>query len=426
MKRELKSWKRRVAVGVSALLLLVPLVATAAEVNFTSETILRAYERDTATKQDALILPAYEYLSGRVGSSDEPLSFHLSGWGRLDLTDEGYFQDDTAGELLYGYLEYRPADYNVTLRAGRQYQFEGVANEAFDGVAILAEANNGLLFSLYGGLPVGLSTTAGTNGDTLYGGRVGYHGAMYTIGASYKLSENDSDTAQELFGSDLALYLPGNVSLFGVSRYNVETEDFAEHSYEINVTPGNTRVRAYLERYRYEDYFGAGASAVNPFRFLATRDEVLTVGGADLTIRSDIADLTLKAKGLDYDLADTAFYGSAGVTKRGSGASAYGAELGRLEGDLDTDSYTLARVFAYLEELNDKFPIEFISADLLLAIYDEDIRGEGDAYYVSLGAGKNVMDGKLKLKASAEYSSDPYYTEDMRGSLSATYQFTAP
>ena len=64
-----------------------------------------------------------------------------------------------------------------------------------------------------------------------------------------------------------------------------------------------------------------------------------------------------------------------------------------------------------------------ISADVVLAFYDEDIRGEGDAYFVSLGTGRNLIGDKLKLKAVAEYSADPYYSEDMRGFLSATYLF---
>jgi len=423
MKNELRSWSRIFAAGLTALLLLLPLAAMA-EVNFESETILRVFERDTVQKQDAQVLPVYEYLHGNVGNSEDVVSFHLSGWGRIDLADEGYYSDDTAGELMYGYVEVRPAGYNVNLRAGRQYAFQGVANEAFDGVSVGGEMKGGLILSAYTGLPVGLSTTNGSKDDILYGGRIAHRSSIYQFGLSYKLAENDGNTAQEMVGSDLALFLPGGFNVTGVSRYNLETEDFAEHSYEANFTLAGIGFRPFIERYRYEDYFNAGAKTVNPFRFLALQDQTLTTAGADVILKpTDEINITLRGKSLDYDQGDPAFYAAAMLSSRGDGASSFGAELGRLEGDLDEDKYTLAHLFAYLEEFNDKFPLEFISADMMLAVYDEDIRGEGNAYFLSLGAGKSVMDGKITLKAAAEYSSDPYYTEDLRGSMSATYLF---
>ena len=423
MNNELKQKYVRVVTGISALLLLLPLVALA-EVNLESETIVRIFERDTAQQQNAQVVPVYEYLHGGFGNREDVVSFHLSGWGRLDVADEGYYDDDTAGELMYGYVEVKPADYNVSMRIGRQYVFEGVANEAVDGISVAAEMKGGFIYSAYAGLPVGLSTTGGTEGDIIYGDRLAHRGANHQVGISYKLAENDSNTAQEMVGSDLALFLPGGVSLFGVSRYNLETEDFAEHSYEANMNLGPVSLRPFVERYRYEDYFNAGAETVNPFRFLAIQDETLTVAGSDISFNpTDDVNIMVRAKALEYDVADTAIYASAMLTRYDDGVGNYGAEIGRMAGDLDRDSYTLSRLFAYLEDFNDSFPIEFISADMMLAIYDEDIRGEGEAYFLSLGAGKDMMEGDLKLKATAEYSADPYYTEDVRGSLSATYLF---
>jgi len=423
MKNELRSWSRIVAAGLTALLLLLPLAAMA-EVNFESETILRIFERDTIQKQDAQVLPVYEYLHGNVGNSEDVVSFHLSGWGRVDLADEGYFKDASDGELMYGYLEYRPAGYNINLRAGRQYVFAGVANEAVDGLSVVAETRGGMLFSAYGGLPVGLNDTDGTSGDSVYGGRLAHRTSIYQFGLSYKLAENDSATAQEIVGSDLALFLPGGFNVTGVSRYNLDTDDFAEHSYEANFTLAGIGFRPFVEQYSYEDYFNAGAKTVNPFRFLAIQDQTLTTAGSDVILKpTDEITLTLRGKSLDYDQGDPAFYAAVQLSSKADGASSFGAELGRLNGDLDQDCYTLAHLFAYLEEFNDKFPLEFISADMMLAVYDEDIRGEGQAYFLSLGAGKSVLNDKLTFKAAVEYSSDPYYTEDVRGSMSATYLF---
>lgn len=264
------SWLRRVATGISMLSVLVPSIVVAASIQFESETLVRAFERNTPEKEDALVVPLYEYLRGNVGTREDTISFHLSAWGRLDPLDEGYYQDDTAGELMYGYLEVKPADYNVGLRLGRQYLFDGVSNELVDGVAVSAEAKGGVLFSLYGGLPVSLSTTSGTSGDALYGGRIAHRGESHTVGVSYKLAENDSETAQEVVGGDVALFLPADVNIFGVSRYNLETENFAEHHYEARFNLAGLGFRPFVQRFSYEDYFSAGAKTVNPFRCIST------------------------------------------------------------------------------------------------------------------------------------------------------------
>ena len=60
--------RRRILLLVT-LILLIPTLAGAGQVNFESKTMLRVFERNTTLKEDALVLPLYEYLHGRVGSA---------------------------------------------------------------------------------------------------------------------------------------------------------------------------------------------------------------------------------------------------------------------------------------------------------------------------------------------------------------------
>ena len=102
-----------------ALLLCLPQPGWSANLSFTSDTLLRLFERN-----DDKTAPGYEYLQVDAGALEEKgLSFHLYGWGRADLADSDYFSDQTAGELLYGYLEYSNALNNFDLKVGPAVYF---------------------------------------------------------------------------------------------------------------------------------------------------------------------------------------------------------------------------------------------------------------------------------------------------------------
>ena len=67
-------------------------------------------------------------------------------------------------------------------------------------------------------------------------------------------------------------------------------------------------------------------------------------------------------------------------------------------------------------------PFSFLSADLVYTLYDEAIYGEDSSVFVSLGCGWNLAES-LALKASADYSMDPYFDEDLRGLVSLSYRY---
>lgn len=405
----------------------LPATVPAAEVRVQSDTLLRAFERDTTKESDAAVIPIYEYLQIDVDTPDEPgLAFHLYGWRRGDMANNKYYTDVTAGDLLYGYLEYSRDVAAFNAKLGRQQVFEGVANETVDGLRVSTDLGRYFAGSLYGGQQVALSSEDGTSGDSIYGGRLANRLAgLYDLGISYKNIRNDSDSAEEMTGVDLSAYLPYNVNFSGVSVYNLDSKGWGEHSYELNFSVEPVAVRPYFQKFKYDDYFGTGDNSANPFIFLADSDEELTVGGADLTLPVGTAWVLVgKAKQYNYEvLDDTSQYYGGQATWSGEEKCQIGAEIGIMTGDLAENKYYLLRAFTFWDKLPESLPLEFVSGDVVYVGYDEAIYGEDSSLFISLGGGKMFLDDDLELKLSADYSNDPYFDQDLRGMLTASYRF---
>jgi hypothetical protein len=404
----------------------LPTQVLAAELSFRSDTILRGFERDTVTKTGAAVVPLYEYLQVDVETPDEPgLAFHLYGWGRWDLADNGYFADETAGELLYGYLEYTHALARFNARLGRQSIFEGVANEVVDGLRLSSDLGRYFSGSIYAGQPAALAEDNGRDGDSIFGGRLANHlRGYYDLGVSYKKIRSDDNDAEEFVGVDLSLYLPANINLQGFSSYNLDSEDFAEHSYEASLKLGSVSLRPFVQFFQYDAYFGT-ATSPNPFSFLAGTGEELTVIGADINLPVGEAWLvTAKAKHYSYEvLDDTSQYYSAQLAWSGEGRSQVGGELGYMSGDAAQNDYVLVRLFGYCDRVAQSLPIDFVSGDVVYVGYDQAIFDEDSSLFISLGLGKTYLNDALRLKLSGDYSNDPFFENDLRGMLTASYRF---
>jgi hypothetical protein len=396
----------------------------AAEVHVQSDTLVRVFERDTVSGTDQLVVPGYEYLQLDLGALQERgLSFHFYGWGRADLGDSDYYSDQTAGEILYGYLEYAQPSSTLVARLGRQHIFAGVANETVDGLWLSSALGQGLSASLYAGQPAGLDSANGRDGDSIYGGRLACSGRYHRVGLSYKRIENDNDTAEQMAGIDYALDLPGGAGLYGNSTYNLETEDFAEHSLEARVRLSEIDLRPFFSLYQYEDYFGTGANASNPFRGLAQSGDELLVYGIDATWRRTATwGYGGKARIYDSDQRDSSSYLSLLTTWYGETTNQVGGEIGYLFGDGTGNDFLLLRLYGYWDALPSGMPFSFLSADLLVTLYDETINGEDASAFVSLGCGWALREN-LALKASADYSQDAYFDNDLRGLVSLSYRF---
>jgi hypothetical protein len=409
-----------------ALAVWAPAPLSATEFRVQSDTLIRSMQRDIGGVKDKSVTPGYEYLQVDAGQlTEKGFSLHSYGWGRFDFADSLYFDNRDDGELLYGYLQYADPATALDLKVGRQNIAVGVGNDVIDGLQVSGDLGAGLVASAYGGQPVGFTSVNGRTGDSIYGGRLGYRQRQYgEVGVSGKISDNDSVTAEETVGLDLSLFLPGEISIYGMSSRNLESKGWAEHSYELRIPFKTVSFRPYFGQYDYEHYFGTGVNTVNPFRVLAINGEKLRVIGLDTTVRySGSLDLGVKIKGNDYDRTNGSSYASGLVVWHGDKLSQTGVEVGYMNGDLDKQKYLLTRLFGYWEAPSG-FGIGFFSGDLMWARYKESLYGRDNSLFLSLGTGRNFLDNALEVKLSGDYSRDPYFDSDVRGLLAVTYRYS--
>jgi len=384
-------------------------------------------ERDTATKDSATVLPIYEYIQLDIDNPDEPgLAFHLYGWGRWDAADNGYYDDSTSGELLYSYLEYSAAQAHFNARLGRQYIFEGVTHDSIDGLRIRSDLGKYFSGSFFAGLPVAYSSDNGRDGDSIYGGRIANLTRWYNLGLSYQKVESDDEDAGEKAGLDVSAYLPAGINLSGRSSYNMDSEEWAEHSYEAKFAVGMVSIRPFFQKFNYDDYFDDEAAGVNPFAMLAGSHEELTVAGTELSL--PVGDqLTVAANFKNYDYKvfdDSSQYYSLQLTWTGESSNQLGGEAGIMSGDTAENRYYLIRMFGYWKDLPEALPLGFVSSEIVYVGYDEAIYGEDSSLFLSLSCGQKFMADALSLKLSADYSIDPYFDKEIQGMLTLSYHFS--
>jgi hypothetical protein len=418
---------REVLLALILLLGALPVQVSGTELQIKSDSLLRLFQRDTSSDNDASVMPGYEYLQVDAGHlQDYGLSFHLYGWGRNDFANNDYYDNQTAGELLYGYLEYRLEANRFNAKLGRFQTFEGVANDAVDGLRLSGDLGNYFSLSLYGGQPVALDSEQGRGGDSIYGGRLANHiGNHYEIGVSYKSIDNDHENTEEMFGIDLSVALPANLRLYGFSSYNDKKNDWAEHSYELRIPVGSVSITPFYQHFDYEGYFGTGVNAVNPFKWLSQTGEDLTAYGVNaLWQLNESWTLGGKAKFFTYDKLDNAQTYSAQLAWQGDSMTQYGGEIGYTSADNTADNdYTLFRLFGYCDAMAGRIWVDFVSADLLMTFYKNDIYNEDNSLFVSLGTGKKFLNDALTFTLSGDYSQDPYFDDDLRGMVTMSYAY---
>jgi hypothetical protein len=400
-------------------------LSAAGNIGIRSETIVRFLERDTRSETDALIIPVYEYLQIDLGEPGvNPLTFHANGWGRIDLTDNDFFEDQTDGELLYGYLQYQSVEKGIIARLGRQAVFAGVANESLTGLYLKAYLTPIIGLSVYAGQPDSLNKTDGRDGDSIYGGRLGLRLAgKHNIGFSYKMIKNDSTDAEEMAGVDIGLSF-NNLFITGASSYNLVTDGFAENSYEAFFVGTKARYTLFYQYFTFADYFGTEANNANPFRVLAQSSEKLSSYGLEITRNAtETIEAGFKLARNDYDLEEASYYGALVAAWHGEDLSGIGGELGLSNGENGRNDMLLARIYGYKEITNNKL-LDQLSCDLLYALYDEPIFGEDTSIFLSVAASRKILHDNLRIKVSADYESGPYFDNDIRGLVSLIYHYS--
>ncbi|MBU1710488.1 MAG: hypothetical protein KKE17_10835 [Proteobacteria bacterium] len=402
-------------------------VSAAPQLSLTSDTIFRSLERDTSEKNNTQVLPVYEYLQLYYGDRENKgFSFHGYGWGRSDLGDDIFFDKNEDGELLYGYMEYSHSSNNLNIKLGRQHVFAGIANESVDGLRVTGDITPYFTLSAYGGLPVSLDKENGRNGDSIWGAKIAHHkGTLYNVGVSYKQIYNDDIEDEEILGIDLALTPAGPISFSGLSSRNLLSNEWAEHSYEAPFRLFEKNVRPYFHQFEYDGLFNTRSNSADPFRFLAGTDETLTIIGSDIYWwQSEKWDLAFKVKNYDYDIrTDTSRFYSSLLTWHGEELSQVGGEMGVMEGAAAENDYLLGRAFFYWDQPADNKAFDFVTGDLLYVYYNETIFGQDNSLFLSLGIGSHFFNKSLAVKLSVDYSSDPFYDNDFRGTLRIISKF---
>ena len=403
-----------------------PIVSNAAEFNISSETILRAFERENSDEEKFAVIPVYEYLGVDYGDAEYGgFSFHANGWGRLDLGDQEYYQNDPEGYLMDGYVQYANADTGLDVKLGRQHIFAGIVNESVDGIGFKANAGSHISLLAYGGYPVGYEDQNGRTGDSSYGGRIALEQVFPgEIGVSYQQLSNDSTTIDNRLGGDISLYLADRFIFSGVSFWNLETEDWGEHSYAIDLYSSQFLLKARYQMFQYADYFNS-ESDHQTLTYLQDSDEILTIVGGDFIFQQFHGfDAGLKLNHYTYDVRDEqSQYVAAVMNIYGRSQTSVGGEVGLMDGESAENSYYLGRVYFYWDAPFNSLENWFLDGEFMYVGYEEEIYGRDNSIFSSLGCGRKILDDRLKIKISGDYSSDPYHDSDIRFMTVVQYEY---
>ena len=396
------------------------------EFSIQSDTMVRFFERNTSKGNNKLVMPIYEYLRlDYYNTPSRKFSFHFYGWGRADLTNSGYYNESTDGDLLYGYLEYKPSFQHASIRLGRLAVYTGVATDYVDGLRYVSNLGDNFSISAHGGLPVGYADVSGSSGDLALGGRVGFHREKYEVGLSYQLIRDNSVTIEDFLAIDFNWALPANMVFDAYTTMNLDTNGLGEQNYALRFNLVETDFKAFLESFSYDDYFSSAAATPRPFNILAISGETLTRYGIDAT-RPIASDWEAGAKliGYNYDVQNgTSFYIAGLLTWKGESLQQIGGELGYLDAGVIDDDELLFRLFAYWDQLPDNPIFNFVSGDIVYTAYGNEIFNTPSSFFTSIGGGKHFLENRLDLKVSADYGSNPFFDSDFRGMVSLTYRY---
>ncbi len=385
--------------------------------NFSSQTTLRAFQRDTSEGEDTLVIPIYEYMEMDFGDAEKGgWSVHAYGWGRSDLADSAYFEETSDAGLLYGYLEYNKPYSDLHLVMGRQQIFAGVTNETVDGLQLAAGYTDVLTATAFGGMT---SASDETSADTTYGGRIAFHPKpAYELALSYQNTDLEGDPDQRA-GVDFSLNWSDWLTFQGLSSYNLDSEDWREHNYSAALRYLDLILEPAYQFFSYKDYFGTGTEENNLFRFLQDAEEQVSIAGADLQYQGSFPlRLTGRYNQYTYSIRqEAAAYYAVLISVDLPGGSQLGGEAGRMDGETDDNIYTLYRVYFYWFNPFNLGSSAFISGDAIFQAYDAPVFGRDDATNYTLSGGLRFFEDALEVKLTGVYSQDPYFDDNLEGIL---------
>lgn len=394
--------------------------AVGAELDLRASTYLHLYQVDQLLGAETDHAPLYQYLSLDLRETEvSDLSFHLYGWGRLDLLEETD-PDFATGHLSSAHAQYRHRKGQGQVKAGRIFITEGTAMEALDGL-YLKESFNGFGISLFGGVPNGDEDAQFDRGDILAGGRVWIAApGKIEAGLNYLYEDGDfeGDKRQEA-GMDLWLQPTTRTSLSGNLLYNLSTSDLATGDLALRIQPTEkTELTIEGSAYNYQDLFQATTNPVFGDSTLDPDDEVTTMSGSAQWRPSGPLTFLCSAKAVDHKLDDPGdvIRAEAGADMAMDGIlTAAGLRMAVQSGDLAENEYNDLRGFASFSTGRLAFTL-----DALLTAYEEPIDGEDQALRFTGSAGWKITP-LLKVSGDLRLTRSPIYEEDIAAVLRLDY-----
>jgi len=431
-----RNMKRHVIL-IAAIWLLAPAVLWGAELGSDGTTIFRFEERSFPGSNKERVAPATQFLGVDIGKLGDPnLSFHLYGWGRVDLASHSTSEGSTDGIISYAYLHYRFPEANAFVKAGRLFVYEGVAAEQLDGVSLRTDLAKGFTLALYGGVPVRVDEN-NNKGSSIFGGRVGYRlPGMLELGVS-ALREGGTDTREfdtssltartikryrEMIGGDIWLSPYRTVELNGHTYYNAASEGIAEHSYLASWRPlTSLNLFGEYNEQRFKEYFG---STNLPSLFQPARGDHYRSTGIGVTYAvAKPVELTADYKRINYQKDNHGKANRFGVEARLSMMDKRlrsGVSYHRSDGTGDgINSYHELRGYGM-------YAVSRYSAslDAITHLYDKPINKKKSAFELVASLGLRILPALL-LSGDLSYGHNPRYDSEVKGLLRLTYNFAS-
>lgn len=416
-----------------ALVALLPSLACAADVGVSSTTLFRFEQRAFPGFGKQTVAPATEYIGADMEKlGDGNLSFHMYGWGRVDLADRSTNEGTTDGDLAYGYLNYRFPKANSDVKAGRFFVREGVAVEQIDGVSARTDLRNGFALAIFSGAPVKLEGDENSKGNFIAGGRGSYRlKGMFELGVS-GLHEgrvtldpaSGTKSDRQLVGGDVWLLPHRVIELNGHTFYNTATDGLAEHSYLIFIRPKKSlTVSGIYNEQRFRNYFTYSniRSLFNP----DNNGEEKSYGGAITWIVN--APLELSADYRRYNRFSAISNDNSGNSNRFGGEARVtlldkkvrtGLSYHRSEGASGFNSYHELRGYGLYD--NARY---IASLDSIVQFYKDAIFNKNKAFEVIASLGYRILP-ELALSGEISYGQNPRFNDEVRGVVRLNYNYS--
>ncbi len=413
----LKIWS---ILAVCSVLITTPAPANAASISVNSNTIFRMME----STEDKKLYPLFEYLrlSGDSNVGDYgSVAVNAGGWGRLDLGNKSYNDDQTATDLQYGYVSYRGSKNDLLFNAGRQFVAEGVAADRVDGLYLRSDLAAGFAAAAFFGSPVVTKQDGFKGGDLIYGGRIGHTlKKYYSIGLSAVRTDYSGSRIREEEGIDLWLHPLKQIDVTGKSSYNSITSNWMNHDYTITFDLfEKLRITGNGSYISYKDYFyqvtTSALSLTNGL--LDPNEQVSTLGGTIEFLPVKSLRLAADYKNHDYDIAGRAQYYGGRATFSLPDSFVAGFSIHRMDGETDKLRYDQYRVFAQKKLGNADLTVDFFNVN-----YKSPINGVKETYSVT-GAVGYAITGNFRVAADINYLKDTLFDNAVTGLIKVTYAF---